>query len=221
MFHFFLIAWAWFFFNPIIAMAGNEPLPLNELLVKMQEAYEQTKDYQANFVQEVTVKALQRTEREEGIVYFKNPYLIRWDYERPKAKKLVISAKKAWLYIPEDRVVYVQNVDGFLRSKLAVRFLSGIGKLQEDFTMQYAPSEMHSLDANYLLVLIPKERHEATGKLYLSVDRATLQVVGCRFFDSYGNETKIKLVKTKVNQGLSDTLFIFRPPQGVDLVELP
>jgi outer membrane lipoprotein carrier protein len=202
-------------------MATPSQPALNELLARMQGAYEQTRDFQAYFVQEVSIKSVKRTDREEGTVYFKNPHQTRWDYEKPRGKKLVVSAKKAWLYVPEDKIVYVQNAEGFLRSKLAVRFLSGIGKLREDFNIEYALSPISDQGSSYLLILTPKDTRELTKKLYLSVDAGTLQIVACRFTDSYGNETKIRFTQARINQGLPDSLFTFKPPLRVDIVDIP
>jgi len=64
---------------------GNT-LPLDELIVKAQERYERTEDIKAQFIQEVTIKAMNKTEREEGVVYVKNPRRMLWVYSKPKAK---------------------------------------------------------------------------------------------------------------------------------------
>lgn len=79
-----------------------QPLSLEQLTAKTQEVYEKTTDLKAGFIQEVTIKSMKKTEREEGTVYFKNPRMMLWDYTMPKSKKLVINAQKAWLYVPEE-----------------------------------------------------------------------------------------------------------------------
>ncbi len=115
-----------------------QALSLEQLTAKTQEMYEKTTDLKASFMQEVTIKSMKKTEREEGTVYFKNPKMMLWDYTKPKSKKLVINAQKAWLYVPEDRMVYIQNAEDVYRSRMAVKFLSGIGKLSEDFQIRFS-----------------------------------------------------------------------------------
>ncbi len=65
-----------------------------------------------------TIKAMNKTDREEGILYVKNPKRMLWNYSKPKAKKLIINPKRAWLYIPDDRVVYIQEAENIYKSKL-------------------------------------------------------------------------------------------------------
>ena len=75
-------------FNILLFFASGisfgEPVPLDELIAKAQERYEKTQDIKAQFIQEVTIKSVNKTEREEGIVYVKNPRRMLWVYSKPK-----------------------------------------------------------------------------------------------------------------------------------------
>ncbi|PKN76427.1 MAG: hypothetical protein CVU51_17595 [Deltaproteobacteria bacterium HGW-Deltaproteobacteria-1] len=71
-----------------------EPPPIGETVKRLQKIYEKTRDFRAYFIQETTVKSIGKTDVEEGLVYFKNPRQMFWDYQKPKAKKLVVNAQK-------------------------------------------------------------------------------------------------------------------------------
>jgi outer membrane lipoprotein carrier protein len=203
---------------PWMTRAGAAEMPLLEqLTAKMQEKYDTTHDLTAKFIQELTLASIKKTEREEGTVYFKNPGRMYWEYSRPKAKKLVVNPQKAWLYVPEDRVVYVHDAKAMYRSKLILRFLSGIGRLQEDFNVGYASPETTDKDGNYLLVLIPKQNDLGIDRLHLTVDRNSFQIVQCRFSDAYGNLTRIRFQNISINHQLPESLFHFKPPRGVEI----
>ncbi len=207
------------FFSSLPALGGL--LPLNELIAKAQERYEKTEDLKAQFTQEVTIKAMNKTEKEEGILYVKNPRRMLWSYSKPKAKKLIINPKKAWLYIPDDHAVYLQDTENIYKSKLAVKFLSGIGKLSEDFHVGFSRPETVDGSGNYLLTLTPKISEAGIDKLYLTVDKDTFQVIQCSFTDFYGNITRIRLTEIKINNNLDDKLFNFKPPSGVEVFNMP
>lgn len=64
-----------------------EPLSIEQMIARMQESYDKTRDMEARFIQEVMIKSINKTEREEGVVYFKNPQRMLWDYSQPKQKK--------------------------------------------------------------------------------------------------------------------------------------
>jgi outer membrane lipoprotein carrier protein len=196
-------------------------LPLNELIAKTQERYEKTQDLKAQFIQEVTIKAMNKTEREEGVVYVKNPRRMLWVYSKPKAKKLIINPRKAWLYIPEDRAAYVQDTENIYRSKLAVKFLSGIGKLSEDFHVGFSKPDTVDRNGDYLLTLVPKVSDTGVDKLYLTIDKEDFQIIQCSFTDLYGNITRIRLADIRINNNLDDKLFNFKPPSGVEVFNMP
>lgn len=195
-----------------------EGLSIDELTVKVQDVYEKTRDIKAHFVQEATIKSMQKTEREEGIVWIKNPKRMYWDYTRPKEKKLIINPTKAWLYVAEDRIVYLQDSDDIFRSRLAVKFLSGIGKLSEDFAINFSKNSRLDEKGNYLLTLTAKEQGAEISHIHLTIDKKTFQILQISFPDSYGNTTRLSFDDIKTNTGVADSFFVFRPPAGVDIV---
>jgi outer membrane lipoprotein carrier protein len=207
------------FFDLRISFA--DILPLNELIARTQERYKKTQDIKAQFIQEVTIKSVNKTEREEGVVYVKNPRRMLWVYSKPKAKKLIINPKKAWLYIPEDRAAYVQDTENIYRSKLAVKFLSGIGKLSEDFHVGFSKPDTVDRNGDYLLTLVPKVSDTGVDKLYLTIDKEDFQIIQCSFTDLYGNITRIRLADIRINNNLDDKLFNFKPPSGVEVFNMP
>jgi outer membrane lipoprotein carrier protein len=198
-----------------------EVLSLDQLTAKMQETYEKTVDLKARFVQEVTIKSMKKTEREEGTVRIKNPKMMFWDYSKPKEKKLVINPRTAWLYVPEDRMVYVQKAEEIYRSRLAVKFLSGIGKLSEDFDLRFTNDKPADENGNYLLTLTAREKGTGIDRLNLTVDGKSYQILQCRFNDNYGNTTQLRFSDIRTNTGVADSFFTFKPPAGVDTVNMP
>jgi len=207
-------------FFPVSSLRA-ETLPLGEIVARVQERYEKTEDLTAGFVQEVTIKAMKKTEREEGRLYMKNPRRMLWHYVKPKAKKLIINPQKAWLYVPDDRIVYVQNADEIFKSKLAMKFLSGIGKLDEDFHVVFSKEGSVDSRGNYLVTLVPKQSDFGVEKLFLTIHKDTFLIIQCSFSDIYGNVTRIGFMDIKTNTKLSDHLFTFKPPQGIEVYHMP
>lgn len=200
--------------------ARAETLTLEQLVAKTQEVYDKTLDLKAHFIQEVTIRSMKKTEKEEGTVTIKNPRMMYWDYSKPKAKKLIINAQKAWLFVPEDRMVYVQKSDDVYRSRMAVKFLSGIGKLSEDFQIRFARETPIDDEGNYHLSLTAKETG-GIDKLYLTIDGKNFQILQCRFNDALGNSTRLRFSEIRLNTGVPDRFFTFKAPEGVEEVVIP
>ena len=203
------------------AAAGAEMPPLSETVGRLQQIYERTQDFQANFVQETTVKSIRKTEVEEGVVYFKSPRQMLWDYKKPKAKKLIINAQKAWLYLPQDKTAYTQDADRLFKSEALIKFLSGLGKLTEDFTLRYATPAATDRNGDYLLQLYPREKGASYAYLQMTLDKNSFQILEVRFDDVMGNTTRLKFSAIKMNAGLSSRLFQFQPPAGVSIFKMP
>jgi len=208
-----IVAWMLFFVLPNKAMA----LSLNELIAKAQDRYEKTVDIKADFIQEATIKSMNKTDREEGVFYFKNPRRMVWDYTKPKKKKLVINTQTAWLYIPEDSIVYVQDAESIIKSKVSLRFLAGLGKLKDDFSISFAGSDHVDREGNFLLKLVPKERDFGVEELFLALDKEKLQITRLSFTDGYGNTTRLFFRNINVNNKLPEKFFTFIPPAGVEV----
>jgi outer membrane lipoprotein carrier protein len=206
-------------FFPAPSVRAESP-SLGEVTAEIQESYDKTKDLKARFVQEITIKALKKTEKEEGVIYIKNPKRMLWHYLQPKVKKLIINPEKAWLYVPEDKIAYVQSAGDVLRSKLIVRLLSGTGKLNEDFNINFSGDGAVDKKGNYLVTLMPKEPGFGVERLFLTIDKDTFLIIQCSFSDMYGNVNRIRFSDIRTNTNLSDQLFAFRPPKGVEVYKM-
>lgn len=203
------------------ASGADVPPPIDETVNRLQQIYEKTQDFQANFVQETTVKSIRKTDVEEGIVYFKNPKQMLWDYKKPRTKKLIINSQKAWLYLPQDKSVYTQQSDKIFKSEALIKFLSGLGKLKDDFTIKYAASGAIDKSGNYLLQLFPREKGASYQYLQMTIEKNNFHILQVSFDDVMGNSTLLKFSSIKMNTGLSSKLFQFQPPPGVSIFKMP
>lgn len=196
-------------------------LSLEAVITEVQDRYDKTINFKARFVQESTMKAVKRTEREEGTVYFKKPKRMRWEYSRPKGKLLVISPDKAWLYLPEDRLVYVQDAEKMFQSRLAMKFVAGFGRLADDFQVAFASPQKTNREGNYLLTLTPRDPSPEMDNLAIVVDRTNYSILEFSLSDFAGNITRIEFRNLVINSKLPDRLFRFTVPEGVEAVSLP
>jgi len=204
------------------ACVFSDELPaVGDIAQKIQSSYEKTKDLKADFIQEATIKSIKKTEREEGKVFFKNPKNMLWEYTKPQGKKLVINSQKAWLYLSKEKVVYTQKSESIFQSKFLINFFSGSGKLKDDFVIKYAEPKALDKDGNYLLVLIPREKTAACNSVKLIIDKNNFYILQVSFDDFMGNSTILKFSNISMNTGLTQKIFQFKPPAGVEVFEMP
>ncbi|MBW2599356.1 MAG: outer membrane lipoprotein carrier protein LolA [Deltaproteobacteria bacterium] len=206
---------------PALVLPGttvlSQTLSSDELTAKIQTEYDHTADFKANFIQEATVKSIDRTTREEGTVYLKKPERMLWDYTKPSMKKLVINPRKAWLYIPDDNIVYVQDAKKVLSSKMTIRFFTGIGRLKDDFEIAFPDSGPMDTKGNYVMALKPRGYEAGIKALLITVDKDNFRIIKCVFTDMYDNITRLIFSNIKFNINPPDELFDFTPPPGVEI----
>jgi outer membrane lipoprotein carrier protein len=200
---------------------SDELRAVSDIVQKLQSSYEKTKDLKANFVQEAMIKSIKKTQREEGKVFFKNPKNMLWEYTEPQGKKLVINSQKAWLYLSKEKVVYTQKSESIFQSKFLINFFSGSGKFKNDFIIKYAEPKALDKDGNYLLVLTPREKTSACNLVKLTIDKNNFYILQVSFDDVMGNTTTLKFSNISINTGLSQKIFQFKSPAGVEVFQMP
>lgn len=203
------------------AAARTDLPPLAEVVAGVQSQYDGLTDLRARFVQEITLKTMKRTNREAGTLYWKRPGRMLWHYDAPQGKKLIIGQRQAWLYVPEERAVYVKKTGSLLNSQTAVRLFSGLARLQDDFTIRFAEPTGKDREGNLLLLLSPKGSETGTSDIVVTVDPERRLILRCRFLDIYGNVTRLSLEQIQTNVQLPESLFLFRPPPGVEVRPMP
>jgi outer membrane lipoprotein carrier protein len=144
-----------------------------------------------------------------------------WNYTKPKAKKLVINSRKVWLYLPQEKVAYTQDADYIFQSKVLIKFLTGLGKLKDDFTIEYAKSNALDKNENYRLVLTPLEKSASYNTLQITVDKNIFYILQVNFDDTFGNSTNLRFSNIAINTGLASQIFQFQPPAGVSIFKMP
>lgn len=213
------------FFGSIVCVLGLSLSAVGQdvdtIIAQVQRQYEQTNDMQAAFIQLSLIKSVNQTKESRGLVYFKKPGKMRWEYTEPEQQLLVSDSKTMWLYVPDDEQVLLQEAEEAYGSKTPVVFLSGMGKLQNDFYIKLLPADTSKtqLVSGHRLELLPKQPQPDVAKLILTVDPVTFQIVHTAVYDPYGNITDVYLQNVEINQTLPDELFQFEIPEGVDVIK--
>ena len=190
---------------------------LQTLINKVQAEYERTNDIYASFTQVSHLRSVSKPKESSGMVYFKKPGKMRWEYTNPEQQLLVSDGKTMWFYVADDEQVIVQPAEDAYGSKTPITFLSGMGKLQNDFYMNLLPESDPA--TAYKLELLPKQPQPELAKLVLTIDPKTYQIVHTAVYDPYGNITDVYLSNLEINVSPPDDVFTFEIPEGVDVIQ--
>jgi outer membrane lipoprotein carrier protein len=195
---------------------------LETIIDHVQREYEVTDDIQAAFLQIALIKSVPQEKQSRGRVFFKKPGKMRWEYTEPEQQLLVSDGKTMWFYVAEDQQVIIQNAEDAYGSKTPIIFLSGMGKLQNDFYIKLLPASSgeNQIVSGHELELLPKQPQSDLAKLIITVDPATYQIIHAAVYDPYGNITNVYLQDVETNTSPPDELFYFdiSEYEGIDVI---
>jgi outer membrane lipoprotein carrier protein len=191
---------------------------VEEIVNKVQENYENTSDLEAIFIQESFIKMMDTVEKSEGKVYIKKQGKMRWDYRKPKKQEIVVDGRTIWIYNPEEKQVLKSPFSDNPQNRTPASFLAGtgIGRLKDDFEIS-----LSKISGAHLLRLTPKGPKGNIETILLEILPIDYSIKRFSLIDIYGNKTTITLKDIKINKGLKDSLFHFKVPEGVKVIEQP
>jgi outer membrane lipoprotein carrier protein len=201
------------------ALGQSQTPSLDEIVTKVQKQYDTHADFKAHFVQESMVKSLGKKQSSEGTVSFKKPGKMRWTYQKPFKQEIICDGKTLWNYRPEDKQVMVSQMSQAVQGKVPSTFLAGLGNLKLDFQVRWGKEP--SAKESYYLELTPNEFQGSLEKLFLLIDRENFRILQAKIQDVMGNTTLISFSKIQFDNRLSDSVFTFIPPPGVEVFKLP
>ena len=187
---------------------------LDAIISKVQKTYEGIQNIQADFVQLTTSSATKETQKADGLVYFKKPGMMKWEYKSPTNDIIVSDGRTIWSYQQDIGQVMVGNASDSGAS-ISNNFLAGMGNLKKDFDIELEKPDNNS----YVLKLNPKVPQPNIQRLYIAVDKKTSLVKQTIVFDLLGNETKVIFENLRINQSVPANIFKFKIPEGVRVVK--
>ena len=191
---------------------------VTDIVARLQARYDDTLGFQADFTQDIVTATLGQAMTSTGEVFFKKPGKMRWNFSQP-AQLLISDGSSFWFYQPADKQVVKTPFHQAFRSNTPVSFLTGVGRLEDDFQVTLQNSDQNSSQDTYLLQLTSKQDVEAVGRLTLAVSRQTFDIVEATVTDPLGNTTRLRFSNINRNISLDDSLFQFDIPPGVDIIE--
>lgn len=196
---------------------------LDAAIVSIQHSYDAIKDFTAHFTQESRVKSwsAMHVQKAEGVVYFKKEGKMYWDYQQPTPQKIISNGKKLWFYEPEDAQVTVSTVGAGLQSQISADLLNGKADLKRDFQVALVKPQTEKEEGAIVLDLTPKTPQANLSRVVLTLDEKNFQLRQTEVYDLFDNLTRITFSQIECNTNLPDSLFIFNPPSGVEILTPP
>jgi outer membrane lipoprotein-sorting protein len=171
----------------------------------IKKAAEQVRSIRADFVQEKHMKILKKPLFSKGILYYRIPGSLRWEYESP--------VKSILLMHNGQTKRYIQSKDGLVRDKgaglQAMQFV--LPEITRWFGGQFDenPDFEATLESGSRIVLRPKK--QAIAKMITHIELSLADRPGViksvTIYESKETFTKIKFENPRLNNTLQDAIF--------------
>jgi outer membrane lipoprotein carrier protein len=204
------------------------PADADTIVALVQAFYDQTTTLQAEFEQTRYTRVYDRYDRARGQVAFKKPGKMRWDYAKPNGQVFVSDGKKLRIYQPpeegEKRGQLIERKLDQDQLPSAFSFLTGTGKLGDDFQVRLLEHDHEKFDDGHVLQLVPRLPNPNYEQLVFYV--RTVGSEGKRagvvqrvlIIDAAGNRNRFDFSKIRFNREVSDKRFDYEPPRGTERV---
>jgi outer membrane lipoprotein carrier protein len=187
-----------------------------DVVDKVQARYDETRDFTATVHQELVMASGGKSMKASGTVAFKKPGKMRWSLTDGVSQVIVADGTTLWFYEPDEQQVLKAPFQNAFRSSTPISFLTGVGKLRDDFDVS-----VDAADGGSLRLRLKPRGDGDLGALVLTVDAQSYDITGAEVTDPIGNVTKLQFTDLRRNVGMGDDTFRFDVPPGVDVVEAP
>ena len=182
-----------------------------QLAQRAEGFYKKTKDFSAHFEQ-TTANAIFGPQKAAGVLEVKRPARMRWSYDKPVEKVLVIDGTRLTQYVPLDKRAQVNEHFSPGAVGAGVSFLWGEGSLEKDFTL--AAGALKNPPAGTEALELTPKKPAAYQRVVLAVDKDG-RVLASLLVDQTGNQDRLDFSDVKTNVGVPDARFKLVLPKDV------
>jgi outer membrane lipoprotein carrier protein len=171
----------------------------------------------SEFSQVVLDKKGSKLQDVEGVMLFKRPNKFRWDYLKPYQNQIISDGDRLYMYDQDLRQVSINPI-AKVGGSTPLLIIAG-KNIEKYFTLRNIESQAGDESSQNIkwVEAIPKEEGAGFSKVMLGLTENKLSVM--KIVDAFEHITTISFKNAKYNVSLSDNDFLFKLPNGVDVVQ--
>lgn len=186
--------------------------PNESTLQTVQNKWDETKTYQADFKQTIFSKRLGTKEETKGVVSISRPGKLRWEAETDRMLQILNGKKFFHIHLPKRRRAATVDIYEDIAKKADIRFLSFLSGKTE-FRKAYQVDITKETAALVELKLVPKDapKGRRDSETYIAEFDKKGYVLAALTTESPESRVRIEFSNIQVNGDLKDDLFDYKP----------
>lgn len=200
----FIIILTLFFCNATLAQTDS-----SRELAKLLAEY---KTYKANFNQLTYFNSSQEPQLSSGQLYMKRPGMFRWEINKPSQQVIIANRSVLWIYDVELQQVTKEKLNGTSSNNPAILLSGDVNELIK----QYDVSKVQSRGAMWYQL---KPRLPQSSFVLVRMRFSDDRLITIWVKNNLNQTSVFQFSNIQLNQPLSASLFNFKPPSGVDVLQ--
>ncbi len=182
----------------------------DEVVKRIQRAYENIQDIKGSFIQKSYIKDLKRIDNYKGDFFIKSPKM-RWEYKSEKPQIIYITEEDIIIYQIKEKQAFKTRFDMATYGQAPIALLGGFGNIINEFDA--------FMKSDNRIGLKPKKPMGNISLIELSLSDNEFPISSITIIDKSSNKIDIDLRNVKINTGLKDSIFNFSPPHDVNIIQ--
>jgi outer membrane lipoprotein carrier protein len=211
---FILLIFVFSFFLPFASIEA-QTLTVDEVVQRIRESREKTKDFSADLLQEKKISLLKEKVISKGRIRFKKPDKISIEFFHPETSQMVYDGKTFLLYFKEEKMAERYQVQG--NPVVEKYLLFSKDPFQEKLAQWRIVEDRETVLA---LEILPKVKDPLFVKTRMWISKKDWIITGMEMVEKNGDTTTLRYSNMRVNMGLADSDFEIRLPKDVKVTEI-
>lgn len=221
----FLLTGVFFFHGFAVSREVSGQSELDNVLAEMDKADAAFNTLKADIVYTRTITLLESREVSEGEIKYKKPKRMYLKFDSPRNEVNVSDGKYVWVYHPAEKQVEKYETSDSKQSAQGMSFFGfgygeSVAAAKKNYKITLLETKEEGGKKFYVLDLLPRDPKSQYSDVRLWVEEGLWLPGRIELYESEGEIVNvIELNNIKLNKGMSDKIFIFDVPRGVEVVE--
>ena len=173
-----------------------------------------TQSMKADFIQKIYDNRGKVVQQSHGTMIMQRPGKFRWEVKKPIPQLIIANQSRLWIYDPDLEQVTIRKLSQTTGETPALLLSHVNVVLDKDYDVKSLPAK--SSDWRWY-ELVPK----AADNMFASIQMGFMnnQIHEMRLQDHLGHTTLIQFTNIKINPVLPSSVFVFKAPANVDVID--
>ena len=191
-------------------LLGISPVLADDAENRLSNALRNMDNLTAEFKQTLLDEDKNVVQQSRGTLALQRPGKFAWKYMDPFEQHIVADGSELWIYDVDLDQVTVKPMDSGLATAPIMILMK-----QSDVSQQFSINEVGQRKFLYWLELEPHAKDLEYTHIYLGLEDDEIRAMELR--DQFGQSTQIVFENVRVNVVHNPAVFVFDPPDGVDV----